>query len=213
VYQVVGVARNTKYYELREDFIPTAFLPMSQEDDPGAGATYMLRISAPLGDIFSGAKAAVAEVHPEIGIQFQVMTTQIKDSLTRDRLMATLSGAFGLLAGLLATLGLYGVISYMVARRRNEIGVRMALGADRRRVVRLVLREAGLLLVVGLIIGAGLALWAGKAASALLFGLKPDDPMTLGGAIALLAAVALLASYAPARRASRIEPMHALRDE
>src|SRR5439155_2509000 len=166
--------------------------PMSQEDDPGAGATYMLRTSAPLGDIFSGVKAAVAEVHPEIGIQFQVMTTQIKESLLRDRLMATLSGAFGLLAGLLATLGLYGVIAYMVARRRNEIGLRMALGADRTRVVWLVLREAGLVLSVGLVIGTGLALWAGRAASTLLFGPKPNDPVTLAGAIGLLALVALL---------------------
>jgi len=100
-----------------------------------------------------------------------------------------------------------------VARRRNEIGVRIALGADRARVVRLVLREAGLLLAIGLIIGTGLSLWAGRAASALLFGLKPHDPVTLAGAIAVLAAVALMASYAPARRASRLDPMDALREE
>ena len=127
--------------------------------------------------------------------------------------MATLAGAFGFLAAVLATLGLYVVIAYMVARRRNEIGVRMALGADRGRVVRLVLREAALLLVAGLTIGTGLALWAGRTASAMLFGLKANDTATIAAAIALLAVVALIASYAPARRASRLEPMQALREE
>jgi ABC-type antimicrobial peptide transport system permease subunit len=127
--------------------------------------------------------------------------------------MATLSGAFGLLAGLLATLGLYGVISYMVARRRNEIGVRVALGADRGRVVRLVLREAVLLLGTGLIIGLAISLWAGRAAAALLYGLTPHDPATIAAAIALLAGVALAAAYAPARRAAALDPMAALREE
>jgi ABC-type antimicrobial peptide transport system permease subunit len=101
----------------------------------------------------------------------------------------------------------------MVARRRNEIGVRVALGADRGRVVRLVLREAVLLLALGLAMGTGLALWAGRAAGALLFGLKPYDPQTLVAAVVLLAAVALLASYLPALRASRLQPMTALRED
>jgi putative ABC transport system permease protein len=138
---------------------------------------------------------------------------QLKESLMRDRLMAALAGAFGLLAGLLAVLGLYGVISYMVARRRNEIGVRIALGAGRARVIQLVLKEAALLLAAGLAVGAGLALWAGRAATAMLYGLKPYDSATLGGAIGLLAVVALAASYGPAHRASRLEPMDALREE
>ena len=213
MYQIAGVVRNTKYYELREDFLPIAFLPTGQEEHPGAGATYVLRTAAPLGDLFHGVKTAVAGVSPGIVIQFTVMTTQIEESLMRDRLMATLAGAFGFLAAVLATLGLYGVIAYMVARRRNEIGVRMALGADRGRVIRLVLREATLLLAVGLAIGTGLAVWAGRAADAMLFGLKATDPATFAGAIALLTTVALIASYAPARRASRVEPMQALREE
>jgi putative ABC transport system permease protein len=212
LYQVVGVVRNTKYGELREDFKPIAFLPMAQDDNPGAGATFVLRTSAPLGGIFRAATAAVAEVHPGIGIRFSVLTMQLKESLMRDRLMAALAGAFGLLAGLLAVLGLYGVISYMVARRRNEIGVRIALGAGRARVIQLVLKEAALLLAAGLAVGAGLALWAGRAATAMLYGLKPYDSATLGGAIGLLAVVALAASYGPAHRASRLEPMDALRE-
>jgi predicted permease len=213
VYEIVGIVKNTKYYELREEFVPISFLPIAQDDDPGPGARFVVRTSGPLADVTNGIKAAVSSVHPEIGIEFRVLSTQLENSLMRDRLMATLSGAFGLLAGFLATLGLYGVIAYMVERRRNEIGVRMALGADRGRVIRLVLREASLLIVAGLIVGTGLALWAGQAASTLLFGLKPHDPVTLAGAIALLALVALLASYGPARRASRLDPMNALREE
>lgn len=213
IYQVVGVVRNTKYYELREDFKPIGFLPMAQEDNPGTGATFVLRTSAQVGGIFRAATAALSEVHPGIGVRFSVLTTQLNESLMRDRLMAMLAGSFGFLAGSLAVLGLYGVISYMVARRRNEIGVRIALGAGRGRVIQLVLKEAALLLVAGLVVGVGLALWAGRAATAMLYGLKPYDSATLGGAVGLLAVVALAASYGPAHRASRLEPIDALREE
>jgi len=212
-YQIVGVVRNTKYYELREDFIPISFLPIAQDDDPGAGATFVLRTHAPMGEAMAGVKTAVGEVSPAIGIEFRILAGQLNESLMRERLMATLSGTFGGLAALLATLGLYGVISYMVARRRNEIGVRMALGADRMKVVRLVLREAVLLLAVGLTVGVLLALWAGRAATTLLFGLQPYDPITMLSAVALLTVVALAASYGPARRAAALDPMTALRDE
>jgi predicted permease len=213
LYQIVGLVENTKYYQLREDFMPIGFFPIAQGDDPWASATFVLRSTGPVGQMMSNVKAAVAEVSPAIGIEFRLLSGQLQDSLLRERLMATLSGGFGLLAGLLATLGLYGVISYMVARRRNEIGVRIALGADRTRVIRLVLREAGLLLVVGLAAGTLLALWAGRTAATLLFGLQPHDPVTIAAAMALLALVALAASYGPARRAAALEPMVALRDE
>jgi hypothetical protein len=195
----VGLVKNTKYYQLREDFLPTGFFPIAQNEDPGGGATFVLRAAGPPGEIMQSVKTAVAEVNPGIGVEFRWLSQRIQESLVRDRLMATLSAGFGLLAGLLATLGLYGVISYMVARRRNEIGVRIALGADRSRVIRLVLREAGLLLAVGLVVGVGLSIWAGRAASALLFGLQPHDPIAIGAAMALLAAAALAASYLPAR--------------
>ena len=127
--------------------------------------------------------------------------------------MATLSGFFGFLAALLATIGLYGVMSYMVAQRQNEIGVRMALGANGRDVLRMILREAGLLLAIGLVAGTALAVAAGRAATSMLYGLKPHYPITMALAIASLAVVALLASYVPALRAARLEPMVALRDE
>jgi len=213
LFQIVGVVRNTKYYELREDFVPIGFFPVSQDADPGPGATYVLRMRNSPGELITSVKSAVAEVSPAIGIEFRSFSTQLEESLLRERLMATLSGGFGLLAGLLATLGLYGVIAYMVARRRNEIGVRIALGADRRRVIRLVLREAMLLLTVGTVVGVLLALWAGRAASSLLFGLQPYDPVSMLAAIALLAGVALIAAYGPAGRAAAVEPMVALREE
>jgi putative ABC transport system permease protein len=213
LFQVVGLVRNTKYYELREDFKPIAFVPASQDEDPGTGATFVLRTNAPLGEFYRKATAAVAEVNGGFGLDFKVLTAQLNESLMRDRLMAALAGAFGLLAGTLAVLGLYGLIAYMVARRRNEIGVRIALGASRGGVIRLVLREAALLLTAGLTAGTILSAWAGQAAASLLYGLKPRDPLTLGAAVALLAVIALLASYGPARRASRLQPMDALRDE
>jgi putative ABC transport system permease protein len=213
LFLVVGLVRNTKYYELREDFRPIAFVAEDQDEDPGPGGSFVLRTNAPLGEFYHAAEEAIGQIHPGLGVEFKVLTAQIKDSLMRDRLMAALAGAFGLLAGLLAVLGLYGVIAYMVARRRNEIGVRMALGASRGRVIALVLREAVLLLVIGLTLGTALAAWAGQAAASLVYGMTPRDPLTLGGAVALLAIVALFASYGPAWRASRLQPMDALRDE
>jgi predicted permease len=213
VYEVVGLIRNTKYYELREDFLPIAFFPIAQDKRPGSDTTLMIRTSGAPRDLFAAVKGAAAAVNPQVVLEFHVMSAQIGDTLLRDRLMATLAGAFGALAALLAAIGLYGVIAYMVARRQNEIGVRMALGADAGSVVRLVLREAMMLLAAGLVIGTALALWAGKAAEKMLFGLKPNDATTFVAAAVLLALAALAAGYIPARRASRLDPMHALRME
>jgi putative ABC transport system permease protein len=211
--QIVGLVKNTKYYELREDFLAIGFFPIAQDDDPGPGATFVMRVAGSPSGLMRSVKTAVTAVSPAMGIEFQSFSAQLQESLLRERLMAILSGGFGLLAGLLATLGLYGVIAYMVARRRNEIGVRMALGADRARVIRLVLREAMLLLGVGLTAGIIIALWAGRAAATLLFGLQPYDPVSMVAAVGVLAGIALAASYAPARRAAALEPMVALRDE
>ena len=127
--------------------------------------------------------------------------------------MATLSGFFGFLAALLAAIGLYGVISYMVLQRTKEIGIRMAIGAEGSHVVRMIMREAGMLTIIGLVVGAGLALATAQVAKSLLFGLKPRDPLTLVLSVVILSAVAALASFLPARRASKLDPLTALRYE
>jgi predicted permease len=213
LFQIVGLVRNTKYYELREDFKPIGFFPVAQDETAGPGATFVMRVAGSPGGLMNAAKTTVAAMSSSIGIEFKSFSAQLQESLLRERLMATLSGGFGFLAGLLATLGLYGVIAYMVARRRNEIGVRIALGADRTRVIRLVLREAILLLAVGLTAGIILALWAGRAAATLLYGLQPHDTVSLIAASVLLATITLIASYGPARRAAALDPMAALREE
>jgi ABC-type antimicrobial peptide transport system permease subunit len=166
-----------------------------------------------LTSITPAVTAVLGQVNSSIVVQFQTLPALVRDSLLRERLMATLSGFFGALAALIATIGLYGVMSYMVARRRNEIGIRIALGADRGSVVRMVMREAGLLLAGGVVVGTALAIAAARTAATLLFGLHPGDPATLAMAAVGLGSVAMLASYLPALRAARLEPTEALREE
>jgi ABC-type antimicrobial peptide transport system permease subunit len=133
--------------------------------------------------------------------------------LGQERLVAMLSGLFGGLASLLAGLGLYGVTAYAVARRRTEIGIRMALGAAPAGVVRLVLSRVSMLVGIGVLVGAGLSLWASKFVATLLYGLEPRDPVTFVGAVVTLAAVGVVAGWLPAWRASRIDPAEVLRSE
>jgi predicted permease len=213
LYQIVGVVKDSKYQSLREPFKPIAYVAASQDKEPGLGTSIIVRSTAPLGSLLAAVRRTVLEENPEISLEFRVFRAQLRNSLLRERLMATLSGFFGFLAVVLATIGLYGVMSYMVARRRGEIGIRMALGANRGDVLGLVLREAGMLLAVGLVIGTGLAIAVGRTASSMLFGLKPTDPVTIGLSITLLAVVAIIASFLPAMRAARLEPMLALREE
>ncbi|HEV8040445.1 MAG TPA: ABC transporter permease [Bryobacteraceae bacterium] len=214
VYQIVGVVKDTKYQTLRESQQKICFVPSSQYPlGGGPFAQILIRSNVPLPALTEQVKSAIAGVSPDILISFQVFKTMIRDHLVEDRAMALLSGFFAALATLLAVIGLYGVMSYMVARRRTEIGIRMALGADSGDVSKMILREAGLLLAIGLAIGTGLAMAVSTAASTLLFGLTPHDPTTLAVAAAALALAAVGASYLPARRAARLDPMLALREE
>jgi putative ABC transport system permease protein len=213
IYEIIGLVKDTKYRSLREDFLPTAFFAAAQEPDPDEGVQYLIRSSLPVAAVTAAVKQRLLETSPQLDFDFRVFKTQIRDGLMRERLMATLSGFFGFLAVLLASVGLYGVLSFMVTQRRNEIGVRMALGADRIRIMKLILKDAGLLLVVGLGIGGVLAVLAARVAGSMLYGLKPGDPLTIALAILTLGAVALFASYLPARRAAGQDPMTALRDE
>jgi predicted permease len=216
-YEIVGLVRNTKYQDLREDYPPLIYVPMSQLDDCRGGCvdsdTILIRSSSPFAGLIPRVKQTIAQANPDISLEFKSLEGMIHDELIGERLMATLSGFFGILAALLATVGLYGVMSYMVARRTNEIGIRMTLGAGRGEITRMILREAGVLLSVGLGVGVVLALAGARAVGSVLFGLKPYDPLTLAAATALLAVVAVAASYLPARRATKVDPIVALRYE
>jgi putative ABC transport system permease protein len=213
-YQVVGVVKDTRYRNLRESQQAICYVPSSQYPlGGGPFAQILIRSKLPTPDLTAAVKSAIGEISPAIFIQFQVFQTMIRDGLVEDRAMATLSGFFGFLAASLAIIGLYGVMSYLVTRRRSEIGIRMALGANSADVSRMILREAGVLLGIGLGVGTALSLAASTAASSLLFGLNPRDPATLAAAVLALAVAALAASYVPARRAARMDPMLALRDE
>ncbi len=212
-YEIVGLVRDTKYVDLREDFPPLAFYPNVQYAKPYPATEVLVRSNLDLESLLNTLRRAVADFNPEVAIDFHVYSTQVKEGLLRERLMATLSGAFGALAIILATIGLYGVIAYMVVRRTNEIGIRMALGALPRRILTMVLGEAVVLLGAGIVIGILLAIAAGRAAATLLFGLKPHDPAVLAIGCVTLAAIAVCASLLPARRAARLEPTVALREE
>jgi predicted permease len=213
VYEIVGVIPDTQYNDLRGEPPPMTFAPATQFPAQGPWTVMMIHSNAPPAAIGATIKRKLAGRHPGIIMEFSDFQKQIRDGLTPERLMAILSGFFGLLAAVLAMVGLYGVISFIVARRRNEIGIRLALGAERGQVVAMVMREAGRLLLIGIVTGASLSLVAGHAARSTLFGLKPYDPLTLVAAALLLATIASAASFLPARRASKLDPMAALRDE
>ena len=212
-YSVVGVVKDSIYNDMHEPFVPVMYFPRTQVEKPDTGVAFLVRSQVGMAGLLNSLKDVITGVNPEIDIQFKVLRTQIHESLVQDELMATLCGFFGALAVLLAAIGLYGVISYTVAQRTNEIGVRMALGAQRSAVIGLILGEVAILIAIGVVVGVGLTLAGSKAASSLLFGLKPHDPLTLALAVVILAAIGLAASFVPARRASRLDPMVALHYE
>jgi ABC-type antimicrobial peptide transport system permease subunit len=173
----------------------------------------VIRSAVPIAETVSHVRSLVAQASPLITLGFQPLAATILEGLTRERLMAKVSGFFGLLAALIAAVGLYGVMSYLVAQRTKEIGIRVALGAQRGNLLCLALGNAALLLAPGLAVGAFLSVAAAQAARAMLFGLKPSDPRVLLAAMAGLGFITLLASFLPARRATRVDPMVALRHE
>jgi putative ABC transport system permease protein len=212
-FEIAGVVKNTKYFNIRDDFKPIGYYARAQDRRPDTGDQIVIHSSLPLATLTASVRHTFNEINPQMSFEFTAFKTLIGDDLLPERLMATLSGFFGVLAGVLAAVGLYGVMSYMVARRRNEIGIRMALGARRSQVIALIFRESGVLLAIGLAAGTVLAIAAGRTAASLLFGLKPYDPVTLIVAMATLAAVAAAATWLPARRAARLDPNSALREE
>jgi predicted permease len=210
--EIIGVVKDIKTLSLTENPRPMAYYPYSQ----GSGFinNFVVRFSGAPETVVPQIRRAIQDVNRNLPIDEVVsLSEQVGRSLVQQKLIARLGAFFGLLALLLACIGLYGVLSYSVARRSNEIGIRMALGAQRGNVLWLVLREAMGLTVAGVVIGLGTAFFATKLATSLLYGLKTTDPMTLAASTLLLIVVATLAGFLPARRASRVDPMVALRDE
>ena len=212
-FEIVGLVRNAKYADVREDFPAVAYLAASQASRQVPIDQLLVSSGAPLPALTAHLKRTFSELAPRSVVNFQVFREQVENSLMRDRLLATLSGFFGLLALALACVGLYGIMSYGVASRTGEIGIRMALGAQGRDVRRMVMRESLALVLVGLAAGLPAALAAPRLVSTLLYGLTPSDPVSIGLAGLALCLVALLAGYLPARRASRVDPVVALRCE
>jgi len=222
-FQIVGVAKDSgsaTYFGLREGIPVTVYLCIGQMNPAIANfappSDFRIGVSVAGGSPASISRAAVAAVNqvaPDLRVRVRTMASYIDDTLATERLTAMLSGMFGGLALLLAAVGVYGGVAYAVAQRRPEIGIRLALGASPSGVVRTVLRRVALLGGVGMAIGAVISYWASRIVAAMLFGLQPRDPATFALAAIVLIAVAAVAGWLPARRASRIHPSTVLRSE
>ena len=213
LYEIVGYVGDTKYEDLREEFRPIVYYAAAQDEDAGAGGMFLIRSHLPQGEVVAAVKRVLNEINPAITVNFEGLKPMIDATILRERLIATLSGFFGLLALLLACIGVYGILSYGVASRTTEIGIRMALGARRMDVFWMILREALWLVAIGVVLGLPLIFAVTRLAATLLFELSPTDPVSLVSAALLLLGVAMLAGYLPSRRATRVDPMIALRCE
>ena len=212
-YSIVGVVADAKSEDLREAVKPTIYVPTEQTVVP-AGVTFALRTARDAAAEAPAVLHAVAQIDGRLSLSgMKTLNDQMDDSLLQERLVASLAGLFGILAVVLASVGLYGVMAYTVSRKTNEIGIRMALGSSRIQIARLVLREALLMVLAGLVLGIPAALATARLMRSQLYGLGPYDPMTLLFAVGVMTGVAVLACYPPATRAMRIDPMEALRYE
>ncbi|MBV9264542.1 MAG: ABC transporter permease [Acidobacteriaceae bacterium] len=213
VFEIVGVIADTHYSDLSEEQRSIAFFPLSQEEQPGDDRNFVIRVHGPLDQVQAEVQHEVSLLNANLLIDFRLLDVQIHDSVLRERLMANLSAAFALLAACLSTLGLYGVTSYIVARRRNEIGVRVALGATRARVYGLVAKDVSIMLATGLLVGVMVSLLLSHYAKSVFYHLKSDDPLILTLATGLLVATGSIAALFPARRAANLDALSALREE
>ena len=214
-WQIVGVARDAKYSSARETPQRTIYLPLVQIAGPHiyAHSLQVLTAGDP-GRVGEEVRRALAQIDPNLAVlKMETITQQVNHLIDQEQLISQLCTWFAGLALLLTSIGLYGVMTYNVARRTHEIGVRMALGAQNKEVQWMILKESLLLLAIGVIVGVPATMATTRLVGAQLFGLSPSDPSTLIVAILAISAVALLAAYFPARRATRVDPMVALRDE
>jgi predicted permease len=212
-YSIVGVVADARSRDLREPVMPMVYVPVSQTVAP-AGVTFEVRTAGNAAAAAPSVFHAVARVERRLSLSgVRTLNDQMDDSLLQERLIASLAGLFGILAVLLASVGLYGVMAYTVSRKTNEIGIRMALGSGRIQIAGLVLREALLMVLAGLVLGTPAAMATAHLMRSQLYGLGPYDPMTMLFAVGVMTAVGVLACYPPAARAMRIDPMAALRYE
>lgn len=211
--EIVGVAADATYLSVRQGVPPTMYVPMAQQKVNPPNMSLSVRAATGSSTPLVRAIAdVIGRVDRNLAITVTPLTQQVHATLVQERIVAMLSGFFGALALLLAGLGLYGVTSYAVSRRRTEIGIRMAVGAAPSNVVRLVLTRVFFVISVGMLLGVGLSTWTSKYVATLLYGLGPRDPVTIASSAVVLAIVGALAGWIPAYRASRIDPSQALRD-
>lgn len=210
--EIIGIVRNINAAGLRKPPPPMVFVAY-QQLKPGGPRTLAVRVSGSAGPVAGALQQVLQPTLPGAPVDVRALSTQVSDTIVQERMLATLAGAFGALAVALACIGLYGLLAYNVAQRTTEIGIRMALGAHARRVVALVVIGGARLVLIGIVLGLPVAWMASRWLKSLLFGLTPGDPGTLAGAMAALLTAALFAAYLPARRASRVDPLVALRHE
>ena len=212
--EIVGVAGNSAYDDVKKDEqSPLVLMPYRQDPDL-AGANIYARTSGSEQDLLAALPRIVQNIDPGLPVgEPRTMTAQVFENVAIDRLVTMMSTAFAVLATLLAALGLYGVLAYTVTQRTREFGLRMALGAEGKTVRRLVLRQVGSMTAVGAVIGVAIAVGLSRVAESLLFRMTARDPMVFAGATVVFIAVALCAGLIPALRASRVDPMTALRYE
>ena len=211
--EIVGLSQNAKYSEVKAKIPPVFYVPTQQDDQLGYG-TFYVRASGDPAPVLKAIPGVVASLDANLPVDtLRTMPQQVKENVFLDRMITTLSSAFAIIATVLAAVGLYGVLAYTVAQRTREFGLRMALGADPQRVRGMVLRQVGLMTLIGGLVGVGLAVVIGLKAASLLYEIKGYDPMVLTLSVIALCVVALSAGLIPAIRASRIDPMRALRYE
>jgi predicted lysophospholipase L1 biosynthesis ABC-type transport system permease subunit len=210
--EIVGIVRDVKYNSVRDEVPPTMYVPYAQTR--GGGVMLEVRTAGDPLSAMGGIREAVRRIDPNLPIMdMWTQMEQIERRFLQEKLFAQANAFFGGLAVVLAAVGLFGLMSYSVARRTNEIGIRMALGARSQDVLRLVMWESMTLVVVGIVIGLGVALGTSRLVETLLFGLAPTDVFSIATAILVMIVVSTLAGYLPARRASRVDPMVALHQE